>query len=57
MRWLADENIARQAVAYLRSRGEDVVSIAEVFPNIPDRAVIELARLNECLTAPHTQKF
>lgn len=47
MRWLADENIARQAVAYLRSRGEDVVSIAEVSPNIPDRAVIELARLND----------
>lgn len=47
MRWLADENIARQAVAYLRSRGEDVVSIAEESPNIPDRAVIELARLHD----------
>lgn len=47
MRWLADENIARQAIAYLRSRGEDVVSVSESSPNIPDRAVIELARLDD----------
>jgi predicted nuclease of predicted toxin-antitoxin system len=46
MRWLADENIARQSIVYLRSRGEDVVSVSEVAPNIPDRAVIELARLD-----------
>lgn len=47
MRWLADENIARQAIAYLRSRGEDVVSVSEVSPNIPDRVVIEHARLDD----------
>lgn len=47
MRWLADENIARQTIAYLRSRGEDVVSVSEVSPNITDQAVIELARLDD----------
>ena len=47
MRWLADENIARQAIAYPRSRGEDVVSVSEVSPNIADRAVVELAWLDD----------
>ncbi len=47
MRWLADENIARQTIAYLRSRGEDVVSVSDVSPSITDQSVIALARLDD----------
>lgn len=44
MRWLADENIPRSTIAYLRDRGEDVVAVAELSPNVTDEAVIRLAR-------------
>lgn len=44
MRWLADENIPRSAIAFLRSRGEDTAAIAELSPGIPDEAVIQAAR-------------
>ena len=44
MRWLADENIPRSAIAFLRSRGEDTAAIAELSPGIPDEAVIQVAR-------------
>jgi hypothetical protein len=29
MKWLADENIPKGAIAFLRQHGEDVVAIAE----------------------------
>lgn len=45
MRWLADENIPRSAIAFLRSRGEDTAAIAELSPGIPDEAVIQVARM------------
>ena len=44
MRWLADENIPRSAIAFLRSRGEDTAAIAELSPGIPDETVILAAR-------------
>lgn len=44
MRWLADENIPGYAIAYLRQRGEDVLSIAETSPAISDIEVLALAR-------------
>lgn len=44
MRWLADENLPRATVAYLRDRGEDVVAISEIAPGIPDEEVIRIAR-------------
>jgi hypothetical protein len=47
MRWLADENIPRSAIAYLRSRGEDATAIAELSPSIPDEAVIQVARTQD----------
>lgn len=47
MRWLADENIPRSAIAFLRSRGEDTVAIAELSPSIPDAAVIQVARAQD----------
>jgi predicted nuclease of predicted toxin-antitoxin system len=43
MLWLGDENIPRPAVAFLRQRGEDVLSIVEHWRGIPDEAVIQLA--------------
>lgn len=44
MRWLADENLPRAIVEFLRGMGEDVVAIAEVAPGIPDEEVIRIAR-------------
>ena len=43
MKWLADENIPRGAIAFLRQRGEDVAAIAESNPGIPDAQVIGFA--------------
>jgi len=43
MRWLADENIPGYAIAYLRQRGEDVLSVAETSPAISDIEVLALA--------------
>ncbi len=37
MKWLADENIPKGAIAFLRQRGEDVAAIAESNPAfLPD---------------------
>ena len=44
MRWLADENISRTVIVFLRQRGDDVLSITEHSRGIPDEAVIQLAR-------------
>ena len=44
MLWLADENIPKAAIAFLRERGEDVLAVAELSPGIPDERVVEIAR-------------
>lgn len=44
MKWLADENIPKGAIAFLRQRGEDVAAIAEFSPGIHDEQVIGFAR-------------
>lgn len=44
MLWLADENIPKAAIVFLRERGEDVLAVAELSPGIPDERVIEIAR-------------
>lgn len=49
MRWLADENIPGYAIAYLRGRGEDVLSIAETTPAVSDIEVLALARREQRL--------
>ena len=41
---LADENVPRASVAYLRGRGYDVVWIAEVSPGVDDPAVLARGR-------------
>lgn len=49
MRWLADANIPGYAIAYLRQRGEDVLSIAETSPTASDIEVLALARREQRL--------
>ena len=44
MLWLADENIPKATVAFLRERGEDVLAITELSPGLPDERVVEIAR-------------
>ncbi len=44
MRWLADENMPGASIAFLRSRGEDVVAIAETSPGVADGEVLRIAR-------------
>ena len=43
MRLLADENIPRLAVEFIRSRGHDAIWVGKVAPGIRDRAVLSLA--------------
>ncbi len=43
MKWLADENIPNGAIAFLRHRGQEVYSVAELAPGAPDERVIQLA--------------
>jgi len=51
-RWplLADENVARASVEYLRGRGYDVVWIAEVSPGVGDPVVLARGRAEARLT-------
>lgn len=48
MKWLADENIPKGAITFLRQRGEDVIAIVESNPGIPDVQVIKFARDQQC---------
>ncbi len=48
MRLLADLNIARRTVAFLRSLGHDVVRVDEVLaPTAEDAAIVTLARQDQ----------
>ena len=47
---LADENVPRASVEYLRSRGYDVVWIAEISPGADDPAVLARGRAEARLT-------
>lgn len=47
LKFLANENFPRSSVQALREFGWDVISIAERFPGISDRQVLELA-CQEC---------
>lgn len=44
MRFLADENVPGPAVAALRERGHDVLSIKESMPGADDSAILDLAQ-------------
>src|SRR5437867_2837269 len=44
MLWLADENIPKAAIEFLRERGEDVLAVGELSPGIPDERIVEIAR-------------
>lgn len=43
MRWLADENIPRSAIAMLREHGEDVIAVAEARAGMTDHEVLAMA--------------
>jgi Domain of unknown function (DUF5615) len=47
---LADENVPRASVEYLRGRGYDIVWIAEVSPGVNDPAVLARGRAESRLT-------
>jgi hypothetical protein len=47
---LADENVPRASVEYLRSRGYDVLWIAEVSPGVGDPVVLARGRAEARLT-------
>lgn len=47
---LADENVPRGSVEYLREQGYDVVWIAEVNPGVDDQVVLVLGRAQARLT-------
>ena len=44
MRFLIDENIGHSVISFLRQRGFDVSSVAQQFPGISDKKVLEKAR-------------
>jgi predicted nuclease of predicted toxin-antitoxin system len=57
MRWLADENIPRPAIVWLRMRGEDVESVSEVSPNLDDEAVLKMARVRDRMVLSFDRDF
>jgi len=44
VRFLADENIPRRAILYLRDKGLDIRSVAEENPGLMDEKILEQAR-------------
>lgn len=49
MKWLADENIPGGAIAFLRQRGQEVLSVAKLAPGAPDQRVIQIAVDRQCI--------
>jgi predicted nuclease of predicted toxin-antitoxin system len=49
MKWLADENIPNGAIAFLRRRGQEVFSVAEITPGAPDQRVIQISVERQCI--------
>jgi predicted nuclease of predicted toxin-antitoxin system len=57
VRWLADECVDFELVARLRSRGHDVVYMAEIAPTATDFAVIERAQAEARLLLTEDKDF
>jgi len=57
MRFLADENVSRLVVERLRSRGFDVVSVAETRSGATDKDVLETANAEGCILITEDRDF
>ncbi len=57
MRFLADENIERAVVEFIRSKGFEVFYVAETSPSISDTAVMEYAKTNDMIVITNDKDF
>ena len=57
MRLVADGNIHRLVVQYLRSVGHEIMSIAEEHATIPDESVLDLANHNQAILLTSDKDF
>ena len=49
MKWLADENIPNNAIDLLRRSGQEVFTVAGLYPGAPDEQVIQIAVDRQCI--------
>lgn len=57
MTFLADENVPTASVRLLRAAGHEVAHITESHAGIPDRAVLRLAREQNCVLLTFDRDF
>ena len=57
MRFLADENIEKAVVAFIKSKGYEVYYIAESSPSITDAAVLEYANSHDMVVITSDKDF
>lgn len=57
MRFLADENIERAVVEFIRSKGFEVFYVAETSPSISDTEVLEYAKTNSMIVITNDKDF
>ncbi len=49
MKFLANENFPFPSISFLRQNGYEVSSVSELYPGIPDYAVIDKAKANDSI--------
>ena len=57
MRFLADENVSRILIDNLRSRGLEVIAVAESRPGASDKDIIEAAHTQQCIVITEDRDF
>jgi len=57
VRFLADENVERAVVEFLRSKGYEVFYVAETSPSISDTVVLEYAKTNGMIVITNDKDF
>lgn len=57
MHFLADENIERAVVEFLRSKGVEVFYVAETSPSISDAVILEYAKKNDMIVITNDKDY
>lgn len=57
MKFLANENFPRPSVIFLREKGVEVISVAEIYQGITDQEVMSIAAENDLTILTHDSDY